>query len=277
MNADGRIYITAILKILAKFGLTVGLFYAAFNFLFQFRDAQALGLALAFAVAIDFASSKKPPQQAGFTPHRLSIQFHLYPMLMDLGLIDGEEQWKALHGDPPSPLLWEKNSVYYHSISAFVIGTDPGLIHYPALQFYSEYWKLDIKLNRLERADSSWPWSPDVFVKPGLGGGHHGYHIGIRVNRKWWEANNPSVPDGVILYEDEEWNFGTVRLTLAVLPYEVTHTYYRETARGHQATIKELVAKSGWSNTDLGGEEIGYFGESYEHKYATIWAQHLDL
>ena len=78
------------------------------------------------------------------------------------------------------------------------------------------------------------------------------------------------------IHEDKEWNFGTVRLTVAVLPYDITDAYYRQTGRDHQA-VKELVAKSGWKNTDLGHAEIGYFGESYEHKYARIWAQHLDL
>jgi hypothetical protein len=45
--------------------------------------------------------------------------------------------------------------------------------------------------------------------------------------------------------------------------------------QGHQARVKECVAKSGWTNSDLGGMEIGYFGESYEQKYAIVWAQHL--
>jgi len=277
MGAVNKGYIVAIAKVLAKLGATVAVFYAAFSFLFHFGDSQALGLGLAFALATDFAASKKPQQQAAFTRHRLSIHFHLYPMLIDLGLIDGaDEQWKSLTGDAPSVRTWEQNSVYHHSISAFVIATDPGLIHYPVLQFYSEEWKFDIKLFGLKKGDSQWPWSPDVFIQPGHGGGHLGYHIGIRVNEKWWETNRPSVGAGVVLYEDKEWNFGTVRLTLAVLPYEVTHTYYRETGLDHQATVKELAAKSGWVNTDLGGAEIGYFGEGYEHKYATVWAQHLD-
>ncbi len=261
---------------LTKFSLTVGLFYAAFSFLFHFGHSQALGLGLAFVLAMDYASSKKPQQQSAFTRHKLSIQFYLYPMLMDLGLIDGDEQYKALSGDAPLGRVWANNSVYHHFIAAFVIATDPELVHYPAWQHYSEAWKFDIKLDGIKRADSGWPWSPDVFIKPGHGGGHLGYHIGIRVNEKWWEANKPSVGAGVVLYEDKEWNFGTVRLTLAVLPYEVTHTYYRQTERGHQARVKECVAKSGWTNSDLGGVEIGYFGESYEQKYATVWAQHLN-
>src|SRR5215475_5318796 len=99
-------------------------------------------------------------------------------MLTDLRLIDGDEQWKSLAGDVPSHLLWEQNSVYHHAITAYVIGTDPGLIHYPVLQFYSEQWKFEIKLDGLTKVDSNWAWSPDVFIKPDIGGGHHGYHIG---------------------------------------------------------------------------------------------------
>lgn len=277
MGAVNKNYIRATAKVMGKFTVIVGFFYAAFSFLFHFGDSQALGLGLAFAVAVDFASSKKPLQKASFTPHRLSIRFQLYPMLVDLGLIDSLEQWRVLQGDRPSIRVWEQNSVYHHSISAFVIATDPSLIHYPVLQFYSENWRLDIKLDGLEKEGGlPWPWSPDVFLKPGGGPGLIGYHIGMRVNQKWWEANKPKVGASVILYEDNEWNFGTVRLTLAVLPYEITHTYHIETGRDHQAAVKQLVAKSGWMNTDLGGAEIGYFGESYEHKYATVWAQHLD-
>jgi hypothetical protein len=276
LGAVNKGYIRAIAKVVGKFAVIAGFFYAAFSFLFHFGDLQALGLGLAFAAAIDYASFKKPQQLAAFTRHRLSIHFHLYPMLIDLALIEGDEQWKSLAGDVPSFRAWEQNSVYHYPISAVVIATDPCLIHYPVLQFYSEYLKFNIKLDGLKKGDSPWPWSPDVFIMPGGGPGLIGYHIGLRVNQKWWEATKPSVGAGAVLYEDNEWNFGTVRLTLAVLPYDITHTYYMETGRDHQATVKELVAKSGWENTDLGGVEIGYFGESYEHKYATVWAQHLE-
>lgn len=276
MNVVNKGYFWAIVKGLAKFAFNAGFFYLAFNWLFDFGKAQALGLGLAFAI-IASASSEKAQQEAAFTRHWLRIHFRLYPMLIDLGLINGDEQWKSLAGEAPSVRLWERNSIYHHSISGAVIATDPGLIHYPELQFYSEEWEFDITLDGLEKGGSgSWESnSPDVFIKRGHGSGHLGYHIGIRVNNKWWEMHKPSVGAGVVLYEDREWNFGTVRLTLAVLPYEVTHAYYRKTGRDHQTTVKELVAKSGWKNTELGGDEIGYFGESYEHKYATVWAQHL--
>lgn len=269
-------YVVAIAKMLAKFSLTVAGFYAAFHFLFNFGDIQALGLGLSIALAIDFASARKPPLQASFTPHRLSLRFHLYLMLIDLRLIDGDEQWMALAGDVPSTRLWGKNSVYHHAISAYMIGTDPDLIHYPILQFYSSHWEFDIELDDLKKEGSYRTWSPEVFIKPGVGGGHNGFHIGIRVKEEWWKANKSAVAEGVVLYEDNEWNFGTVRLTLTVLPWNITHVYYRNVGSGHQAAVKELVAKAGWTNTDLGGAEIGYFGESYEHKYATVWAQHLD-
>jgi hypothetical protein len=275
-KASKKDLVVTMFKILAKFAAIVGGLYVAFTFVFHFGDLQALGLALVIAIATDWASSRKPPQQASFTPHRLGFQFYLYPMLKDLGLTDSEEQWKALIGEAPSARVWDKKSVYHHSVSAWVIGTDPRLIHYPALQFYTGEFKFDIKLEDLPKVSSQWTWHPDVFVGPGLGSEHSGYHIGIRVNERWWESQKSSVAPGVVLHEDKEWNFGTVRLTLAVLPWEITHVYYREVGRNHQAGIKALIGKLGWTNEELGGPEIGYFGESYEHKYASVWAQHLD-
>ena len=280
MRSSKKDRIVAISKALAKFAAIVVALYAAFSFVFHFTALQALGLALVIALATDWASSRKPPQQASFTPHRLGIQFNLYPMLKDLDLIDGEEQWGALIGEAPSPRVWDKRSVYHHAVSAWVIGTDPTLIHYPLLQFYTEQWNFDIKLEDLHKATTDslrWPWQPEVFIRPWTGNGHAGYHIGIRVQEQWWKSHKSSLATGVVLHEDREWNFGTVRLTLAVLPWEITHVYYREADREHQTRIKALVGKAGWKNEDLGGDEIGYFGESYDHKYASVWAQHLDL
>jgi hypothetical protein len=267
-----------IFKSLAKLAAIIGGLYAVFSFLFHFSEAQALGLAIVITLVADWASSRKPPIQASFTPHRLSIQFNLYPMLNDLGLIDGEKQWEALIGEAPPPRVWDKRSVYHHAVSAWVISTDPTLIHYPVLQFYSEQWKFDIKLEELHKTTTDslqWPWHPEIFIKPSMGSGYSGYHIGIQVNEKWWKLQKSSMAGGIVLHEDPEWNFGTVRLTLAVLPWEITHVYYREVDREHQARIKASVGKLGWKNEILGGDEIGYFGESYEHKYALAWVQHL--
>lgn len=267
-----------IFKSLATLAAIIGGLYAVFSLIFHFSIAQALGLAIVITLVADWASSRKPPQQAAFTPHRLGIQFNLYPMLTDLGLIDGEEEWKALIGGAPSPRVWDKRSVYHHAVSAWVIRTDPTLIHYPVLQLYSEQWKFDIKLEELHKTTTDslqWPWHPGVFIRPWTGSGHSGYHIGIQVNEKWWKLHKSALPAVIVLHEDAEWNFGTVRLTLAVLPWEITHVYYRGYDREHQVRIKALVGKLGWKNEILGGDEIGYFGESYEHKYAVIWAQHL--
>ena len=265
----------AIFKIFRNFALVVVGLYLAFSFLFHFSDIQALGLALVIAFAIDWASTRKPPEQARFNPHRLSIQLNLYPILTDLGLIHSEEDWKGLLGDRPSHRIWEANSIYHHSVVAYVLNNAPRLMHYPVLQYYTEEWHFDIPLENLRRGDRFMGSAPEVFIKPSSKGDLQGYHIGLRVNEHWWKDQKPSVLPGVVLYEDAEWNFGTIRLTLAVLPWEITHVYYREVDRNHQAEIKALVSKHAWKNEDLGGEEIGYYGESYEHKYALVWAQHL--
>lgn len=270
--ASTKAALKAIAKMLGKFALMVFLFWAAFSYVFHFGDSQALGLGFAFAIAIDLASARKPPEQATFTRHRLIVEFHLYPMLMELGLIESDDEWKALIGEAPKAGFWQSNSVYYGGITAYVLATNPDLIHFTGLRYYAEQLELDVTLEGIKHPSTYSPWSPVVFIKPGTGG----YHIGLRVNEKWWETAKGGIPTGVVLDEDKEWNFGTVRLSLAVLPYEITHTYYRTTASGHQAQIRELVAKTGWTNTELGGPEVGYFGEGYDHKYASVWAQHLD-
>jgi hypothetical protein len=265
----------AIFRIFREFAILVGVLYAAFSFIFRFSNLQSIGLGLVIAIAVDWASSRKPPEQPQFNSHRLSIQFNLFPMLMDLGLIHSEEDWKSLPGERPSHRLWEANSIYHHSVIAYVINNAPRLVHFPILQYYTEEWHFDIALENLRRGDRFMGWAPEVFIKPSSRGGLQGYHIGLRVNERWWKDQKSSVPPGVVLHEDAEWNFGTVRLTLAVLPWQITHAYYGEVGKNHQTEIKALVAKNAWQNEDLGGEEVGYFGESYEHKYARVWAQHL--
>lgn len=271
--ASNRALAIGLAKKLGRFALTILLFWAAFSFLFHFGDVQALGLALAFAFSIDLALARKPPKQAAFTPHPVSLRFHIFPMLRDLQLITGDAEWKSLIGKAPHAGLWEANNVYYRAVSAFVIGTDPGLIHFPDRRFYAEQLKLDVTFGGLKILSTYRFWSPDVFIKPGRGG----YHIGLRVNDNWWEVIRSTIEAGVVLHEDKESNFGTILLSLAVLPYEITNAYYQQTASGHQATIKELVAKTGWVNTELGGSEVGYFGESYDHTYANARVQRLDV
>lgn len=260
-----------LLKLLLKVGFTVLLCWLAFAFVFHFGNVQALGLGLAFALAIDLATARKAPEQASFTRHCLRLEFHLFRMLTDLRLIHGDEEWKTLIGGAPTPGLWERNSIYYSSISAYVLATSPGLVHFTNFNLYKEQWMVDVKLEGIEMSSQSIAWSPDVFVKPGKGG----HHFGIRVNKNWWKTAKEQVLPGIVLAEDIEYEFGTVRLSLAVLPYEITHTYYRETTRDHQVSVNEVVVESGWENQQLGGAEIGYFGEGYEHKYATVWAQHF--
>ena len=80
----------------AKFALAVAIFYIALTYLFGFASLQAFGLGLAFALAIHIAASRKTPEQAKFTPHRLIIQFHVGPSLLDLGLLRNDAEWKAL-------------------------------------------------------------------------------------------------------------------------------------------------------------------------------------
>ncbi len=269
----GKNVAVALLKVATKFALTVAAFDIALAYLFDFTSTQALGLGLALTLAIDIAASRKAATQAKFTPHRLSIQFHVGRALLDLKLVPGDEQWKELIQSIPESDVWNVNSVYRRFVVGYVIGASPALIHYPDLRSYSEMWRAEFKLESITfgDADSLWSWSPELYVRPGIGG----YHVGVRVHEKWWETNKGAVAEGIVLSADKEYQFGTVRLSLAILPYDITAVYYRDTSRDHQEAIKEKVAKQGWENEGLGMAEVGYFGEGYTHRYATVWAQHL--
>ena len=271
MAFSGKIAASA--KPIAKWAFTLIAFYAALCSVFHFSRSQSLGLALALSIAIDVAISRKSSELARFTPHRLSVQFHAYPALLDLGLIVSDEQWKEFLERSPDTESWGPNSALYRFVVAYVIGANPPLIHYPSLRLYTERWLVEHKLEAIQlmNAVANRTWAPELYVKPGLGG----HHIGVRVNQEWWEQQRGDVKSGIVLNEDREYQFGTMRLCLAILPFDTSAAYYGDVGRNHQSELKERVSKSGWKNEPLGHPEIGYFGEGYEHRYATVWAQHL--
>ena len=70
--------------------------------------------------------------------------------------------------------------------------------------------------------------------------------------------------------------FGTVRLTLALLPAEVFHEYFIDVARDYRERVKETTKAAGWHHEILGGGELPYYGDQFKHKYMTTWVQDLD-
>ena len=225
----------------------------------------------------------------------MTFHFQLYPMLFDLGLVKNEDEYKAFAGERKPWRPWADTHAFHYSISAYAIteeqlkDTSRTLYHFPDLGFYTTRLELEL---RLESVKEWWGQGhrgiPEVFVRSGP----WGYAIGLRVMDDWWKENKPKIDPAVIVNEETE-NYGKVRVTMAVFPYQAFQVFCneykpfdepkpwwwpwadnRETWSNHQDHIKKIVSEKGWTNKALGGAEgIGYFGEDYSHKYVAIWLQ----
>lgn len=258
-----------------KFAAYVTVFWAAFRFIFDFSNVQAFGLGLAISIAIDLAASRKGPASTPFCPYMFGFYPHVGRMLIDIGLVTDEE-FKAIAHDVPPYQPWSGKHLLHYPIRAFVISCEPDtkaeVIHYPELSYYSTRLEVEIGIEPFKRPGRFFEWTPEFFINSSL----RGYGFGIRVNEEWWKENKAKVAAGTVLDENHEYNFGQVRLTLAILPYEVVNKFYIAPAPGLEERVKEIVAKQGWTNESRGGGEIPYHGENYEHKYVEVWTNDLD-
>ena len=77
----------------------------------------------------------------------------------------------------------------------------------------------------------------------------------------WWKENETRLErTGMIISKDHQYNFGTVQLTLATLPYKVFNLYYSGWTKKLNEKVKEDVRVMGWEAEEVGSAEIGYFG-----------------
>lgn len=265
-----------------KFAAYVAGFWAAFHFIFDFPNLQAFGLGLVISIAIDLGASRKGPASTSFRPYMFAIFPYVGCMLIDLGLTTDEE-FKVITQDVPPYRPWSDRHLFHYQIRAFVISREPStqseVIHFPDLGYYLAKLDVEIKLDSFERPVAPFDrpgrrpdWAPEFFMR----GWSKGYHFGIRVPEDWWKENKAKVAADTVLHEDHEYNFGQVRLTLAILPYESTQEFYIPSAPGHQDRVKEIVGKYGWKNEALGGGELLYYGEHYEHKYVSVRTNDLE-
>lgn len=261
-------------KVLLRFVAYIAGFALAFRFIFQFSNLQALGLGLTLAVAIDIAASRKTHRT--FRPYLVRVFPELRLMLTDLGLATDDEL-RTVVKDVASFRPWTDDHIFHYGVRAFVISHEPesmnDVIHFPDVGFYSTRLEIDIKIDVLKISGTYREWSPEFFM--GLSSG--GYAFGIRVTEEWWKENQGRVAPGVVVDENHEYNFGRVRLALAVLPYQVKSEFYIPMGRGHQDALKKLIAPKGWTNEPRGGGEVPYYGEEYRHKYVTVSTGDIDV
>lgn len=248
-------------------------FSAAFRYIFQFSGLQALGLGLALAIAIDIAGSRR--KEKTFRPYFVRVYPELRLMLTDLGLATEDELKSAVKNVAPFR-PWADEHIFHYAIRAFVISYEPesmnDVIHFPDVGFYSTRLEVEIKIDAVKKVGTYRAWSPEFFI----GLSSEGYAFGIRVLEEWWKENKARVAPGVVVDENHEYNFGRVRLALAVLPYQVKTEFYVPVGKGHQEALKNLITPKGWTIAALGGGEIPYYGEEYKHKYVSVSTGDID-
>ncbi len=118
-------------------------------------------------------------------------------------------------------------------------------------------------------------WSPDVYVKSGL----EGYHLGLEVNKDWWEETCAGDQTKRLskIRTDPDFLTGRVRLLIATLPYSEFNIYTDGNAPAppwHLAWLKkreEELAQAGWKREEKDAE-LDLLGapDCVEHKYFKI-------
>lgn len=262
---------------LLKTALWALAFWLLLSRVFDFSDRHALGLALIFALIVsELRGMQKTPTSFRFRPHQVKFHPHLYPMLLDLGFVKDADEYQALVGEGKPWHPWSDTHIFFHWVRAYVITYDEGsqdrLIHFPELSFYSNKLEFGAQLKPIYQVGELGEWAPELFVKPWF----DNYRIGIRAKEKWWNENKAKIAPGLVLHEDKEYQFGTVRLTLALLPATVFHEYFIDVSRDYGEHVKETAKAAGWKHEMLGGGDLPYYGDQFEHKYMTVWLQDLD-
>jgi hypothetical protein len=231
-------------------------------------------LAVAFLIAIVFPEVQQKIASRTFAPHEMYITPHIGVMLLDLGLVT-ESEWQSLVGPRPPLTPWTSLHPVHYSIHAVVLSEDTfgdKVVHWTGLSKYTRRIRFESRLDFIKFPHKFTDWSPDFFVNPGS----HGYELGISVNDEWWKSNAERLePRSIIQRINHEHDIGRVELSLAVLPYEVFHRFYVDWSKDLEQKIKQKVASTGWKAEELGNSEIGYFGESYDNKYAEVWLRAL--
>ena len=227
-------------------------------------------------------SSKSTTSTASFTPFTFTLHPHVRHMLIDLGYLDEsvmDEVQITDYSDPWSGAYMDRSGVTGYALQE---SDYMPVVYWPELKWITDGIGFDRRLEFLDPPEST-PFSiaPSCFCKAANGAG---LAFGLSVKKDWWKANSDAVNvTGIVLKVEEQWHFGTVDLTLAVLPPEALHWYMgpqhvtdMALLRRQEKHLKEALQENNWREKDNSDAEAWMeTPTTYEHRYVTIYMNHL--
>ena len=243
-----------------------------FRYAGNFSQRQSLVLALVLILAAEqlHGVTKLLLNKPHFTPFRVYVEPQWNPLLSDLKLLKGGDEWErfndAFHGPP---------ALGYKTCRGFlftVIGQQSD-VELPGLTYLDDHKKFVSELKFSEsvivKEDDmgfsepeekhpffncpTWSDLPRVFLRPGF----HGYELGLEVQSDWWKDLCSRGESGALAKIDCDTNelCGETKLLLATLPYSAFVEYfgaptdYKRGLREANARDRALT-DSGWKWRD---------------------------
>ncbi len=244
----------------------------------QWRASAVLTLFLVAAL-----TEKSITPSAPFTAFTFTLHPQVGRMLIDLGYID-EDALKETkitdRSDPWSGAYLESFGVTGYAMQRSADGWP--IVHWPELKSYTEGIGFHRQLEFMETSKNEFlSDAPGCFCRAAKNGG---LAFGISVKDEWWKANSDAVTaKGIVIHVDRKYHFGTVDLTMAVLPRLLEHqfsgpqfitdsgTHKKQT----QALMNELQ-EHGWCEESREYEESWMQSPLiYKHPYATVYMNRL--
>jgi hypothetical protein len=188
-------------------------------------------------------------------------------MLFDLQLVSTLEEYFELVGEFVELYPWRAENIFHHPIDAVCISYDPisgsTLAHFPSTGSYTTSMSWEGPLLGVDTGG--------VATLLRLQERTDGIHIGLQVNKGWWEKQKRLLSDSSIVLTEEDFLANqSVMLTLAVFPSEVLDCYYADLSPERQEENRELLVAKGWRKKRLDDKTLCLTYIFYDHRYLNV-------
>jgi hypothetical protein len=241
---------------------------------------RASGVLSYFLVAA--LSGRPSASSAPFTPFTFTLHPHVRYMLIDLGYIDEEALKEIQMTDQSNP--WSGAYMDAQGVNGYALQRSESgwaVVHWPRLNWYTEDIGFHRNLEFMDTQEGFRSNAPSCFCRRGK---EAGLAFGVSVKEDWWKANCDAIAaKGIVLDVERQYHFGTVDLTMAVLPYDVERYFsgpqlvsdYSLFEKQAKALSEKLKEKE-WSEKGREGYESWMQADTiYQHRYVTVYMNHL--